>query len=627
MEQKPPLSYASRVLDAAGFKFQLRKHFDGDTRRRLDIKRFSNLDFDGVIRDGKAELVLSLIEDVVWCEVNESDLKLYGDVTVVKFIQVAQLIIEYLIHAKDTLTLNLNALAKKYSAKKREIQTLSKSPHHQQTASPGSRASWPPVISSRSPSLSQECHPLKSTHGSNEDTSKPEPTLSNESFHLHIVSSTNALYLRMNVENSITVQNLKNKLIGRLLLADGTCDTNFDLHSLYFKDIELKDSTRTLNNYQVGNGAALVFMPRRLSGDENEKLRHASITDTSRIETKLEKLTSIATASYEELVLATRAFQFQLSMQEASKEAFLYDVGKQIREALHSQVQQAVVVEDRSKHVDVEASTSSREKPLTFDEVKETNQEDLKQGDALSTNEHSQESAGDDDECRGASDVPLRVDTSAEGFNVVVSPFHPPSEIVSPFKLPCEMEARQENATFDAVVETKTPTSMNRPVNADLEIEFSMNSLNSMLDDIDEVIDKRTVTPTKGYLLYHGNDDHIDDAAHSPSTASGGAITPSKRKENDLWTSDELLNDGNDSEGITEIIDHCSSTVLQISSRRTTTSEFDDMQSVAISQSEPEIPSIHHAEVNVKKSKQGGKKKGHFHLLKKATKGLLLSKK
>jgi hypothetical protein len=626
MEQKPPLSYANSVLDAAGFKFQLRKHLDGDTRRRLDIKRFSNLDIDGVIRDGKAELV-SLIEDVVWCEVNESDLKLYGDVTVVKFIQVAQSIIEYLIHVKDTLALNLNALAKKYSAKKREVQTLSKSPHHQQIASQGSRASWPTAISSRSPCLSQECHPLKSTHDSNEDASKPEPTLSNESFHLHIVSSTNALYLRMNVENSITVQNLKNKLIGRLLLADGSRDTNFDSHSLYYMDSELKDSSRTLNKYQVGNGAALVFMPRRLSVDENDKLRHvASITDTSEIESKLEKLTSIATASHEELVLATRAFQFQLSMQEASKEAFLYDVGKQVREALHSQPQQAIVVEGISKRVDVEASASC-EKPLTLEEVKETNKEERKQGDALSTNKHSQESAVDDDESRGASDVPLRVDTSAEGFNIVVSPFHPPSEMVSPFKLPCEMEARQENATFDAVGDTKTPTSMNRPVNADLEIEFSMNSLNSMLDDVDEAIDKRTVTPTKGYLLYHGNDDQIDDAAHSPSTASGGAITPSKRKENDIWTSDELLIDGNDSEGINDIINHCSSTVLQISSGRTTTSEFDDMQSVAISQSEPEIPTIHHAEVNVKKSRQGGKRRGHFHLLKKATKGLLLSKK
>jgi hypothetical protein len=617
MDQKPPTSYANGVLTATGFKFQPRNHHGC----RLEIKQFSSLDIDSVIRDVKTELLSSLVQNFVWCEINETDLKLYGDIAVAKLIRVAQLTIEYLIHAKDKLASNLNALAKKYSAKKREIETLSKLPLHPQLTSPGSRASWPFAKTSSTCSHSlcptHECNLIKSPDVIDEDASSKftATTLNTDSFHLNVISSTNAIYLRLNVEESITVQNLKNRLISRLLLADGAGKTNFDSHSLYYKDNELKDSSRTLNDYQVGNGEAIVFMPR-LQHDENDRLKGS-------IESKLEKLTLIATTSHEELILATRAFQFQLSMQEASKEAFLNHIGKHIRDALHSQVQQATCVEDMNNHDEA----SNLLQPLTVDEGKETNEKRQSQGDASSKNEHGRETGDDVVDSRKLSDVPLRVDTSAKGFNIVVSPFHPPSEIVSPFKLPCECDIAQNILTTDAMEKIETPKSMNRTVNADLEIEFSMNSLNSMLDDVDEVVDKLAGTPSKGYLLYHGNADSTDDMAHanSPSTGSEGT----NNKENDekpLWSSEELLADGNDSEGITEIINHCSAAILKISSGMTASSEADDMQSISISQSEQELTN-HHAEVDVKKIQQGRKKKGHFYQLKKVTKGLLLSKK
>ena len=200
MEQKPPPSYANGVLAATGFKFQPCKYHGC----RLEIKQLSSLDIDSVIRDVKIELLSSLVEDFVWCEINESDIKLYGDIAVAKLIRVAQLIIEYLIHAKDKLASNLNALAKKYSAKKREIETLSKSPHHLQLASPGSRASWPIAETSSTSSHYlcpiHECNPIKSPDVIDEDaSSKFTTTLNNDSFHVHVISSTNAIYRRMNV--------------------------------------------------------------------------------------------------------------------------------------------------------------------------------------------------------------------------------------------------------------------------------------------------------------------------------------------------------------------------------------------------------------------------------------------
>lgn len=596
MEQN---SYAKGIIDAAGFKFKVQPLNSHSSR--LDIKRLSGLDIDRVIRDVNTEILSSFVEDLVWCEINESDLKLYGDITVVKLIRVTQLIIEYLAHAKDTLALNLNSLAKKLLSPQQQLRVtplgLKESLPTDKTTSICSYSQWP----------SHERTPIASPtlDAESEDTSSNVTnTLKNDSFHLHIISSTNALYLRMNVEDSITVQNLKNKLISRLLPMEDACKTNFDSHALFYKDNELKDSSRTLNDYRVGDGAAIVYMRRQQAFDV------ASFSVSNEIESKLEKLTTIAATSYEELLLATRAFQFQLSMQEASKEAFFHEVRNLVHDALRSQECQAVIAGDISTH---EETHTSSQKPSILDEVKDTNEEHHTQDVTLTASEQSKEPIADLHEYQEPGDVPHRVDVSAEGFNVVVSPFHPSVEIDSPFKMSCMVEMKQNIETTDETGKVETPKSTNRPINADLEIEFSMNSLNSMLDGIDEVIDKRAVTPAKGYLLYHGNADPDNDVASGKVKNNG--------------SSDEMLAEESDLGGIAETVNQYNATVLKISSGRITTSDVDDdMQSISFSHSELEKTS-HHAEINMNKSKQGAKKKGHFYLLKKVTKGLLLFKK
>ncbi len=55
----------------------------------------------------------------------------------------------------------------------------------------------------------------------------------------------------------------------------------------------------------------------------------------------------------------------------------------------------------------------------------------------------------------------------------------------------------------------------------------------------------------------------------------------------------------------------CATAILKMSPGMTASSKSDDMQSITISQSEPELTN-HHAEVDVKKIK----KKGHYYLLK-----------
>jgi hypothetical protein len=54
--------------------------------------------------------------------VGEEDLRFLTDPLVIKLFRVAQLIIEYLLYAQEQLASNLNALAAKYTIKKRCVK-------------------------------------------------------------------------------------------------------------------------------------------------------------------------------------------------------------------------------------------------------------------------------------------------------------------------------------------------------------------------------------------------------------------------------------------------------------------------------------------------------------------------
>jgi lysyl-tRNA synthetase class II len=65
------------------------------------------------------------LENLTFCNLREEDLRFITDQHVVKLFRVAQLIIEYLLHAQEQLSSNLNSLAAKYAAKKRFLSSLS----------------------------------------------------------------------------------------------------------------------------------------------------------------------------------------------------------------------------------------------------------------------------------------------------------------------------------------------------------------------------------------------------------------------------------------------------------------------------------------------------------------------
>ena len=191
-------------------------------------------------------------------------------------------------------------MAKKYAAKKREIEQLSNNlakcdekiaslkddlfqakKKKDRAISTNQGPAMPtllevPTISRIDSSFypTQEQRPNKAYATLEDISSTNSSTTSNSSVTLHIIKASHAIYLQMKVDPCITIQNLTNKIASRLLLS-GSYSDDFESCSLFFKDKQLINMSRSISDYQVVNNSALVLMPRRSSTstllDEKEK--------------------------------------------------------------------------------------------------------------------------------------------------------------------------------------------------------------------------------------------------------------------------------------------------------------------------------------------------------------------
>ena len=634
-------TYAENVLHNAGFQFHPRS-----IGERLNLTRISTADIDRIVRDVDTDLLSSFLEDITFCEITEADLRPHSRETLVKLYHANQLIIEYLVDARDTLSASLNSLAEMHASQKIDIGKLATdlAKKDGEVANLKDELYWTkmvPASSSRvDPSLypSQEPYSVSVKKSSSlfEDSafsllidrsaSKKKmiamtpPRETNGTIRLHIVSSTDAIVLQMNVEGSTTIQKLKNQILSRLLI-DSNVD--FETHSLYHRDRELKDTPRSLDQYHVANNDALVFMPRPKRNASSD----SSALSKTVIESKLDELTSIASKSREEI---KRVLQIQQSAQESNKGAFVQEIGKHIkaleeslREEIQAQVRSVVMVTNkkqdgaRAHAADCEAMplTLSVVNYLNLDEMARRDDGDLKedgihflQGGSLQISEilPDGEDPAHADECRGRFDVPLMIDTNEEMFT---------SEI--------EMHSPQEKAKIEATKE---------------KVDFFMLGRNSplstgSLDDIDKSVDLDAVnkitglgaahTPNKGYLLYRGSNEREappeDSAPASVSNRSDASFTSSEMNHTAKFATSEDFHDelefglGDESDGI--IVNDCiNNTAPNISIGMPTALDMaDDMTSVAISPNEP-------VEENVREKANvmpDGKKKNRVSFMKK----------
>ena len=319
--------------------------------------------------------------------------------------------------------------------------------------------------------------PSEPSTATSSQTSQKDDTMPVE-LNLHIVLASTATHTHLRVAEQMTIQNLKNKLVSRLLgLGAGDYSVNFETHALYHKGVELSDSAQTLQHYGVKNDAALVLLEKVLPND-NAAAADVEVTNivesinsTSIVESKLcnqvEELTSIALKSQEELVQAARTLQFQVSTQESSKEVFVEEIGA----ILKSLVMEAIA-EHTEKHAqenhkpnnntseNVEHYLSDIASPLSklnMGELVETDgdcDEDNVE-DSIEDVEDSIEEPELAPKIEGKIDsdkiIPLKVDTSAEVLDAKPSPFNPPLEV--------EFEVANEDANED-MEENKTEASL-----------------------------------------------------------------------------------------------------------------------------------------------------------------------
>ena len=204
-------------------------------------------------------------------------------------------------------------MAKKYAAKKREIEQLSnnlakcdqviaslkddlflakkKKKDSAISTSTNQGPSLPtllevPTVSRIDSSFypTQEQRPNTAPSATLEDVLSTDSSTSNSSVTLHIIKASQAIYLQMKVDPSITIQNLTNKMASRLLLS-GSYSDDFESCSLFFKDKEMINMSRSISDYQVTNNSALVLMPRRSMSSLGEKKKETVQDDVTPSET------------------------------------------------------------------------------------------------------------------------------------------------------------------------------------------------------------------------------------------------------------------------------------------------------------------------------------------------------
>lgn len=110
-------SYAEQLLFHQSFKFQVR-------RGKLDLLKLMKVDLGAIARETDIDTLQSLLENTTFCNLTVDELRLYSPDSLYRLFVVMQLTTEYLLNVQNTLAVNINALARKYSIKKREVEDL-----------------------------------------------------------------------------------------------------------------------------------------------------------------------------------------------------------------------------------------------------------------------------------------------------------------------------------------------------------------------------------------------------------------------------------------------------------------------------------------------------------------------
>jgi len=239
--------------------------------------------------------------------------------------------LEYLLDVQDTLSANLNSLARKYASKKREVENLSKNLarqdaevatlrdelHHtkeimKNVESPTAVARFdaclfPPQERRGEVEASLEKHCVSHESSESSDSSERQNFVQ-----LNVVSSNHGRYVSLSVSPSIAVQDLKKKLIEKLQ----NDNVNSELWSITFKGKHLVHPLQTINEAGIdanNNALVLEISPPHVKPISKEDIESAEIqkpeADNDIASSKLEELVCVATMAHKALVEVSQTLQ------------------------------------------------------------------------------------------------------------------------------------------------------------------------------------------------------------------------------------------------------------------------------------------------------------------------------
>ena len=175
-----------------GFYFQHRKG-------KLDLRRFSKLDIDKIVRNVDIETIQEHLEHLCFSKLIEDDLHCYTDTIICKLFQLTQYTIEYLLFVQEQLSTTLNSLATKYMKKKKSLQTKRKEMIELQEMAKSYQAEI--QTKKRNIEILESKLQQQKSIDEREDVIEPEKIQ-------FYVTNAKGICVQFNLENSITVREL-----------------------------------------------------------------------------------------------------------------------------------------------------------------------------------------------------------------------------------------------------------------------------------------------------------------------------------------------------------------------------------------------------------------------------------
>ena len=568
--------YAAHLLSRADFAFQPR------TGARIPLRRIATeVDLAAIVRENDVGELSRWREDVAFCDVSRDELSPGSRGThLLQVFRLAQLMIEHLSDANGVLAASLNGLARKYAAKKVEIEELKTTVaggdaevamlrdelHDMKHATATGNALDRRVDPSLYPS--QERCPTSATPTSLENLSPGSPVDASKGFGcicLHIVLASQATYLQISAEDSISVDELEKVATEKFGL-----DAE---HSLYHKNEELKDKSQPLRLCDIKNDAALVLVPRPTTSDTVPDI--ATEVKTLNLEPRLK---DVASKSPKELAL-----QSHVSVQEKKAAPALRLVAsspfrREIEEKVQRRHQQheskpeeeqeqasalsllsMSTGSDQSAHHVYVSSQESEDSGdgagiCVFGKCKDGDKNDETVGDAnndysmysssetsANQNPHSGKTLPEKDnvsdhksredfgihKCKAVrNNVMLKINTSAE---VAAAPTVPPApggphpqvfdKKACQFSPPSEIEV-SKNGESEGTAENESVASSMQYSASSTQLALSLSSCNIQTEPSKE----RTPTPSKGYLgRQSSSEEAVRTLSASPKNKFGEA--------------------------------------------------------------------------------------------------------